>query len=103
MNSKIERSLLLHIRVILKDKEQEKLDEIKEMITVAKLEKMTILEQQVRSFYYDEFSNDKIVIICKEHLHGQIFWTRDLQLSTLCRSISYLTFSIIRRREKFLI
>jgi hypothetical protein len=34
-----------------KDSHQEKLDEIKEMIAVAKLEKMTMLEQQVRIFY----------------------------------------------------
>ncbi|CAF1563596.1 unnamed protein product, partial [Adineta steineri] len=31
----------------IKDNHQEKLDEIKEMIAIAKLEKMTILEQQV--------------------------------------------------------
>ena len=34
-----------------KDNHQEKLDEIKEMIAVAKLEKMTTLEQQVRKSY----------------------------------------------------
>ncbi|CAF2839410.1 unnamed protein product [Rotaria sp. Silwood2] len=35
----------------IKDKEQEKLNEIKEMIAVAKLEKMTVLEQQLRERY----------------------------------------------------
>ncbi|CAF0996293.1 unnamed protein product [Rotaria sordida] len=35
----------------MKDKEQEKLNEIKEMIAVAKLEKMTVLEQQLRERY----------------------------------------------------
>jgi hypothetical protein len=33
---------------LTKDDHQEKLNEIKEMIAVAKVEKMTILEQQVR-------------------------------------------------------
>jgi hypothetical protein len=36
------------IRINSKDNHQEKLNEIKEMIAVAKLEKMTILEQQVK-------------------------------------------------------
>jgi hypothetical protein len=35
-------------RLLTKDDHQEKLNEIKEMIAVAKVEKMTILEQQVR-------------------------------------------------------
>jgi predicted transposase YdaD len=39
------------IRINTKDNHQEKLNEIKEMIAVAKLEKMTSLEQQVRKFF----------------------------------------------------
>lgn len=44
-----ERHSMTYFRASLKDSHQEKLDEIKEMIAVAKLEKMTILEQQVSS------------------------------------------------------
>jgi hypothetical protein len=39
------------IRINTKDNHQDKLTELKEMIAVAKLEKMTILEEQVRIFH----------------------------------------------------
>jgi hypothetical protein len=42
---------LFLIRINPKDNHTEKLNEIKEMIAVAKLEKMTILEQQVNDIY----------------------------------------------------
>lgn len=50
----------LLFRIDGKDKYQEKLDELKEMIAVAKLEKMTLLEQQLCERYNELVkSNDE--------------------------------------------
>ncbi|CAF5124443.1 unnamed protein product, partial [Rotaria magnacalcarata] len=49
-SSKNSSNRILSPKMNLKDKEQEKLNEIEEMIAVAKLEKMTVLEHQVRKF-----------------------------------------------------
>ncbi|CAF2187449.1 unnamed protein product [Rotaria magnacalcarata] len=90
-SSKNSSNRILSPKMNLKDKEQEKLNEIEEMIAVAKLEKMTVLEHQLRERY-----NELL------HCHDEHVKRVELEqkLANELQNREYLIQSQVKLREK---